>query len=298
MVIEIAEVVSNDRLARGLYAMELGSPLIAADARPGQFVNVLIDPGYIPLLRRPMSIAGCDGERIQLIYKVFGNGTQAMAGWRTGHLVDLLGPLGNGWSDYERNYPVLVGGGVGIAPVAFLHNQLVYLRKPHHLIMGARDREEHYLEHSPENGITLTTDNGTTGIAGTVVNGLEYILPMLKDKRVILYGCGPPAMIVTLKSFAIERNLPCQLSLEEIMGCGFGNCQGCSVVVKTTIDRTEHSYRERYRLVCLDGPVFWAHELCGEDAAVDDHVGLVFAMRKGVNRSGKKFFARTGRPFD
>ena len=261
MVIEEAEVRSNGRLAGGLYVMELSAPAIAATVRPGQFVNILINAGWSPLLRRPMSVASRRADRIGLIYKPVGAGTRAMAGWPPGHPVNLLGPLGNGWSAAEGTFPVLVGGGVGIAPISFLHEELHARRLEHHLLMGARDQAEHYLQHAPEKNITLTTDNGTVGIRGTVIDGLVTILGQLDGEPVTIFGCGPPPMFAALKSFVKERELPCQLAVEAIMACGCGICQGCAVAISTDAPPTRPSYRRRFKLACIDGPVFQAHEL-------------------------------------
>ncbi len=261
MVIEEGEVISNGQLARGIYTMELAAPAIAASVKPGQFVNILIDEGWPPLLRRPMSVASRQADHIGLIYKVFGVGTQAMAGWTPGHAVNLLGPLGNGWSVAEGTFPVLVGGGVGIAPIIFLHDELNRRDREHHLLMGAHDRAEHHLHHDPGNNITLTTDNGTVGIKGTVVDGLLKVLDQLSANHVTVFGCGPPPMLNALKDFTLGQGLPCQLATEELMGCGFGICQGCSVEMKTDEDPARPSYRRRFKLACTDGPVFWAHEL-------------------------------------
>lgn len=261
MVIEQAEVVTNGNLARGIYVMELTAPGIAQSIQPGEFVNILINPTWSPLLRRPMSVASRRDDRIGLIYKVFGSGTEAMASWRPGQPVDLLGPLGNGWSTVDGHYPVLVGGGVGIAPILFLHDVLDQEGREHHLIMGARNEEEQFLTHAPEGHITLTTDDGTAGLKGTVVDGLIQVLDQVGSGPVTIYGCGPAPMLTALKAFANAQDLPCQLALEEMMGCGFGICQGCSVEIKTEGGNDRPSYRERFQLVCLDGPVFWAHQL-------------------------------------
>jgi len=261
MVIESAKVRSNGRLAQGIYAMELVAPMIASTVKPGQFVNVLIDDGWWPLLRRPMSVAACKDERISLIYKVFGIGTQAMASWPSGQVVNLLGPLGNGWHIMEGIIPVLIGGGVGIAPISFLHDEFNARSIEHYLVIGARDKAEHYLSHAPDENITLTTDNGTIGIKGTAVDGLKIVLEGLSTSKITIFGCGPLPMLEALKSFVLEQGLPCQLAVEEMMGCGFGICQGCSVEMRIKADPAQPGYHQRFRLACTDGPVFWAHEL-------------------------------------
>ncbi|MBA7609524.1 MAG: dihydroorotate dehydrogenase electron transfer subunit [Calditrichaeota bacterium] len=261
VVIEECKLISNSQLARATYAMELIAPGIAASVDPGQFVNILISEGWSPLLRRPMSVASRKADRIGLIYKVVGVGTRAMAEWPPGQVVNILGPLGNGWSVADDTFPVLVGGGAGIAPISFLHEDLNSHGREHYLLMGARGKAEHYLHHDPGKNITLTTDDGTVGLHGTAVDGLLKVLDQFNTGQITIFGCGPPPMLSALKDFVLERGLPCQLATETLMACGFGICQGCSVELKTDEDYSRPSYRGRFKLACVDGPVFWAHEL-------------------------------------
>lgn len=261
MTIEKGEVITNSRLARGIYSMEIAAPEIASSVKPGQFVNILISEGWSPLLRRPMSVASSNAGHIGLIYKVIGSGTQTMAGWTAGHIVDLLGPLGNGWTVAEDIHPVLVGGGVGIAPINFLHEQLTDAGREHQLLMGAQTKAEHYLVHDPERNIILTTEDDSLGIQGTVLDGLVARLKETDIDNIVIFACGPHPMLRAMKDFALERNYPCQLATEELMGCGFGICQGCSVELKTDKAADQPSYRQRFKLACVDGPVFWAREL-------------------------------------
>ncbi len=262
MVIEAARVRSNRPLASDMVALEMTAPAIAAAVRPGQFVNILIDEGWSPLLRRPMSVAAQAGDTLGLIYKIVGPGTRMMASWKAGATVNLLGPLGNGWQLAEGGYPVLLAGGVGIAPIIYLHAELQSKGIEHQLVMGARSRNQHYLDHTPEKGITLTTDDGTLGIKGSVLAGLAAVQAGLGEVNLAIYGCGPPPMLAALKSYVEQRGLACQLAMETIMACGFGFCQGCSVEMAVQLDPPEvPSYREHFQLACLDGPVFRVHEL-------------------------------------
>lgn len=261
MIIEVSEVVSNRELAAGIHRIEFRSPTIASSVKPGQFVNILICDHWEPLLRRPMSVAGSQTDYIQLIYKVVGQGTRTMSTWSSGQMVNLLGPLGNGWSYDPGIYPILLGGGVGIAPILFLHDKLSELGIDHHLVMGARDRTEHFLEHEPEHHILLTTDNGALGIKGTILNGLMEILQHMSSDSVCIYGCGPQPMLKALKEFVAERSLSCQIATEEIMGCGIGICQGCNVEIRTVSGEDGPATEPYYKLACIDGPIFWAHEL-------------------------------------
>ncbi|UCH10508.1 MAG: dihydroorotate dehydrogenase electron transfer subunit [Fidelibacterota bacterium] len=208
-----------------------------------------------------MSVASCTDGCIALIYKVIGTGTMAMREWQTGDTVSLLGPLGNGWEMPSKKLPILAGGGVGIAPINYLHEELERQGVKHLLIMGARQADEHFLSHAPDKNIILTTDDGSTGIKGTVVDGLTQLCEQSTYEDAVIYGCGPSAMLTALMSYTNERQLPCQLATEEIMACGIGLCQGCAVEVKTHMAISDRSYRKRIKLACLDGPVFWAHEL-------------------------------------
>ncbi|MEE9162930.1 MAG: dihydroorotate dehydrogenase electron transfer subunit [Candidatus Neomarinimicrobiota bacterium] len=261
MVIEAAQVRSNRPLASDMYALEMTAPAIAAAVQPGQFVNILIDEGWSPLLRRPMSVASRAGDTLGLIYKIVGPGTHVMASWQAGATVNLMGPLGNGWELAEGLYPVLLAGGVGVAPISYLHDELQSKGIEHQLVMGARSRNQHYLDHTPEKGITLTTDDGSQGIQGSVLAGLEAVVAGLGDTELAVYGCGPPPMLRAVRSYVEERGMACQLAMETMMACGFGFCQGCSIKMAGQFDSGVPSYRERFKLACLDGPVFRADEL-------------------------------------
>lgn len=261
MILEKGKVITNSRLARDIYSMEIAAPGIASTVQPGQFVNILISQYHSPLLRRPMSVASARTGQIRLIYKVIGYSTKKMTGWTTGHIVDLLGPLGNGWTVPEDTHPVLVGGGVGIAPINYLHEQLKASDRKHQLLMGARSKADHYLVHDPDRSILLTTDDGTLGIQGTVLDGLIARLEEIGTNNITIFACGPGPMLQAIKDFALTHNYPCQLATEEMMGCGFGICQGCSVEMKIDEGTDQPGYRRRFKLACVDGPVFWAQEL-------------------------------------
>ncbi len=261
MILEKCEVITNSQLAQGIYSMEIEASGIATSVKPGQFVNILISRDYSPLLRRPMSVASARTGQIELIYKVVGGSTQKMTDWTAGHMVDLLGPLGNGWTVPEDTHPVLVGGGVGIAPINYLHEQLKAGNRKHQLLMGARSKADHYLVHDPERNIVLTTDDGTLGIQGTVLDGLVARLKEIGSRNITIFACGPDPMLRAIKDYALANNYPCQLAIEEMMGCGFGICQGCSVAMRIDEGDNQPGYRRRFKLACVDGPVFWAQEL-------------------------------------
>ncbi len=261
MLIENVVVLENIQLADGFHQMTVEGPIIARSALPGQFVNIEINPGNTPLFRRPMSVAFVDGTRFGLIFKVFGEGTRAMSRWRTGHKTTMLGPLGNGWMIAEDKAAILIGGGVGIAPVSFLGDYFNSISHSHMLIMGARHAGEHYLKHDPSQQQFLTTDDGSVGVKGTVIEGLLECTSHWKGTQPVVYCCGPEPMLAAVKRFTAEHGLKCQLAVEALMACGFGICQGCNVETSGAATTTQGSYRSKYKLTCLDGPVFWADEL-------------------------------------
>ena len=270
---EIAEVISNKKIAKNTYSAILKSPEIADLAIAGQFVNILPNNSWEKAMRRPMSLASRDDENIELIYKVFGEGTRLMNSWKIGENIDIIGPLGNGWDlqscigKVPLNRPILIGGGVGIAPIMFLSQifeELNYDTQIAPVIMGARSANEHFLDHRPEEGVILSTDDGSLGVKGNVIDALEYALTIedlgLKSCSMEIFCCGPPMMMESIKKYSESNNIDCQVALETIMACGFGICQGCAVEYNENKDSV-HSYRNKFGLVCLDGPVFDAKDI-------------------------------------
>ena len=258
---EIAKVISNEEISEGIYQTVLDAPDISAHSHPGQFVNILPAANWENVMRRPMSIASQENGKISIIYKAVGEGTQIMANWKKNTNVDIVGPLGNCWEGFELGSPILIGGGVGIAPILNLHNQLKKYHIQHILIMGARNEREHFLIHDPKNHIYMSTDDGSKGIKGNVVDALKFIFPNgdypIDGK---IFSCGPPLMMESVRSYSLKNQLKCDLALETLMACGIGICQGCSIEKKVDKKR-EHTYRNHFALACIDGPIFNAKEI-------------------------------------
>ncbi len=257
---EISSVVSNKLISETMWEAILESPKIAALAKPGQFVNILPSNNWDHVMRRPMSIGGTDNGTIKILYKVIGDGTNIMSQWNTNDVVDLIGPLGNKWDINTEKKPVLVSGGVGVVPLLFLRQILKSNFTDHLFLMGARTKNEHFLTHEPRNGVWLTTDDGTAGLSGNVINALEYIIEDINLENIKLYGCGPSVMLESVKKYAESHNVECEVALECIMACGIGICQGCAVEMNHPHKQND-SYRDRFKLVCVDGPVYKANEL-------------------------------------
>jgi len=251
---EIATVLTNNKIADNIYQAYLVSPKISQESKPGQFINILPNKNWTNVMRRPMSIASQEDGKISIIYKVFGKGTEIISQWKENDKVDIIGPLGNFWNNFDNCNPILIGGGVGIAPIINLHHMLLSKKNDHYLIMGARKKEEHFIKHNPDKNIFLSTDLDEYGIKGNVIVALEKILAKDSDIQYKIFTCGPPGMMQAIANYSIKNNLDCDLALETIMACGIGICQGCSVTLNS--DFKNNSYREKYALACLDGPVF------------------------------------------
>jgi dihydroorotate dehydrogenase electron transfer subunit len=250
-----AIVRSNTLVGDRLWSLVLSAPAIASAARPGQFVNIRVANSPIPLLRRPFSIATVDRDTIGLLIGVVGAGTQILADNREGDELDLIGPLGSHFTiDGSFETPLLVGGGVGVAPFPFLVNELQRCGKRAIAFVGARSANGLVL--AGLNDVHVATDDGTRGRRGTVIELLQSFLAEHPLTGTKIFGCGPTPMLKALKVFTQERRIPCELSLEGAMACGIGICQGCPV---------RNAFGERkYSLVCKDGPVFDAETVALE----------------------------------
>ena len=257
---ENAKVICTREIADNTFETILYSPQISKSAKPGQFINILPSFDWPLMMRRPMSIASQKDNNISIIYKVVGQGTKLMRQWKESQIIDIIGPLGNHWRGYKEYKPILIGGGVGIAPIMNLKNYLEDIKIDNFLIMGARNKNEHFLKHNPRKSLYMSTDDGSLGIKGTVVDALKLIEyeTSFTDKKI--FACGPPAMMEAIKDFSIKNNIACDLAIETIMACGVGICQGCTVELNKNIE-DQNSYREKYALACIDGPIFNAKEI-------------------------------------
>jgi dihydroorotate dehydrogenase electron transfer subunit len=165
--------------------------------------------------------------------------------------VDILGPLGNGFN-YEGGYEtaVIVAGGLGSAPFAYLTRQIGKSKKILSFVGGRTFKD--VITHGMNNILTAT-DDGSLGLKGNVVQLLNENIELLKSSSIKVFGCGPNAMLKALGQFCINNNFDCEISTECAMACGFGICQGCPV------ESSRDS--EKYLLVCKDGPVFNARDI-------------------------------------
>lgn len=238
---------------RGPYLrLTLQAPGIARRARPGQFVTVRVPGRDASFWRRPFSICRADGGRIELLIKVVGPTTHALAALRAGDPVDVLGPLGRGFTLTGREDRVLVGGGYGIAPLLFLAERLRARGRAVTVLQGGRCAGDLLLR--PELRRTgapamCTTEDGSAGRRGRVTVLLEERLRATQGP-ILIAACGPHAMLASVAKLAARYRVPAEVSLEALMACGLGVCNGCVQKVAGA-----------YRRVCHDGPVFAASEV-------------------------------------
>lgn len=244
-------ILVNEAINANVKRMVIEAPQIAKLAQPGQFVHVK-KTDSVNFLRRPFSIADADNENgtITLIYRIVGKGTAEYAKMSVGEEFSILGPIGNGF-ELKSGRPLLIGGGVGIAPLIYLSRKLKN-EKPILLIGGKNKDEvfwEKYLQEFADK-IYITTDDGSVGFKGFTIQLLPQILAENKIEHI--YTCGPNIMMEGVAKLAHEKNIDCQVSLEKRMACGIGVCLGCTFEGKLT---------QKRRKVCTEGPVFPSKEV-------------------------------------
>ena len=257
-----AHITSNVEAISGIHLMWIEAPDIALIAQPGQFIAVNCE-GFA--LRRPFSIHQAKQSQIALLFKVVGKGTFWLSQQQSGDKIDILGPLGEGFTivPSAKNL-LLVAGGIGIAPLVFLAQ---YASSQHSicLVHGASTATELYSPreiflHSQE-GIKFIpiTEDGTSGEKGMITD----ILPDFLDWADQVFACGPVNMYKAMANMSLpaeQSNVKikkCQISLEVRLGCGIGACYGCTINTKKGL-----------RKVCRDGPVFELDDILWQDVTI------------------------------
>jgi dihydroorotate dehydrogenase electron transfer subunit len=220
-------------------------------AKPGEFVMIRGDWGVHPVLPRAFSLVE-SGAIGSVLVKAIGEGTERLARMQIGDELVVFGPLGNGYT-VQANQPVLVAGGVGVAPLLFLARQLAADGIKPIFLYGARTEDDLPLadEIAAVAELIITTENGRVGEKGLITAPLKRVLSENSD--VTVYTCGPDGMLQAVANAAAAAGVACQVALEAPMACGMGTCKGCAVM---SIDGT-------YKYVCYDGPVFEAPTIFG-----------------------------------
>lgn len=240
------------KLADGVYSMWLAVGSMADETKPGQFISIYSNDSS-RLLPRPISICEVDREfrSIRVVYRVAGEGTKEFSKLKAGQRVDIMGPLGNGYTLKNEGRALLIAGGIGIPPMLELAKTLQCEKA---IVVGYRDAETFLVSDLENYGqVYIATEDGSVGTKGNVMdaireNGLGGDM---------IYSCGPTPMLRAIKAFALENNIECQISLEEKMACGIGACLAC-VCKSKDVDHHTHVHNKR---ICKDGPVFYAQEV-------------------------------------
>lgn len=256
-------ISANDRISSDFFHMVIDAPDIAKDVKSGQFVMIKTSKTLDPLLKRPISINKVDREEneIHLIYQVIGKGTQLLSEMKKGEFTEVLGPLGKGFSINDNDKKVvIIGGGLGIAPLVELAYALRVSGKEVHVLIGALDLDRLICIQDFELlncDIYAATDDGSFGHKGYITDLLEPLL--LVDRVDRVYCCGPLPMTQKVVEITRKNDIPCEVSLEERMACGIGACLGCAVRIK------DQNGEVTYKKVCKDGPVF-----SGDEVIIDE----------------------------
>lgn len=262
---ERLKILSNRQIAAGHFIIEFASPRIATAAAPGQFVQVLADDLNEPLLPRPFSFLDTNRKSFRILYQIVGKGTALIASKKKGDVLTVLGPLGKGFRlDPFGKKPgtvILVGGGVGIPPLYHLAQTMLakktVSKKNIQVFLGGRRKELLHCEKDFKRmgvAVTVATDDGSRGRRGVITEPLDDYLHKAQAGNRFMYTCGPTPMLRAVSSLAQKYEVPCEVSVEEPMPCGFGACLGCAIKV-------EAPGGHRYAMSCTEGPVFDAQKV-------------------------------------
>ena len=227
--IQKGTIKKNELIAQDTCALEILSDI--KEAHAGQFISILCPP---KVLRRPFSIKGFKDGVIQVLYKIKGEGTNYIKSLKQGDSIDFLGALGNGF-DIKNKKALLVGAGIGIAPMLFLKDELSAKKIENFLITGFKCEDE------------IIKGSDKTVIGGSVIDYLEDIVKDFKPG--IIYSCGPKIVLQLVNDFAKKHNIEAQIAMEKVFACQIGVCRGC--VIKILKDG-----KVQNATICHDGPVF------------------------------------------
>ncbi|MEA3436784.1 MAG: dihydroorotate dehydrogenase electron transfer subunit [Thermodesulfobacteriota bacterium] len=263
MIQEKNQVLWNKKVGPGYFKIGLNCKGEYSEAKPGQFVMLRLCGGIEPLLRRPFSIhrlisGNGQFQGIEILYKVVGKFTQKLSVLKKNESIDILGPLGSGFSipkNIKRIF--MIAGGMGVAPIVFLASQLknneVNISQCR-MFLGGRSKDDILCLDDFDKlkmAVQLTTDDGSAGSKCLVTHPLEIALAERRPD--VLYACGPQEMLKSVVVLAQQFAVKCQVSVETMMACGMGACLGCAVEPGEASGKYLHA--------CLDGPVFDANAI-------------------------------------
>lgn len=253
----LCKIIENKNLGMDHYRLIFNSPEISKKAFPGQFVMIRTGKGTYPLLRRPFCVYKTINNSVSILYKVKGAGTEKISCMKKGNFVDVIGPFGKGFLLPDKKFKaLLVGGGYGIAPLVGLAYKLkktnscfgikVFIgAKKKSLVFCASDFKKLGIH------AEICTEDGSVGKKALVSGLLERHLKK-ENQNSVIFSCGPNPMLKEIAKLADKYNVLCQVSVEQVMGCGMGICLSCACKSRN---------EKGYKLVCSDGPVFNSSEI-------------------------------------
>lgn len=241
-------ILENSTINKDYYLLKLQSKNKLQNCHPGQFVQVLVEHTSSVFLRRPISIYDVDyaTNTLTLLIQKVGEGTKVLSERKLGESINLLYPLGFGFGLVEKQRVFLVGGGVGVAPLLLLGKELTKMACEVVFLLGGRSSDNVLeLERFKQYGqVWITTEDGSLGEKGFVTHHSGFMNAKNSDFAKV-YCCGPHPMMKAVAAFSKEKNIDCEVSLENLMACGIGSCLCC---VEDTVDG--------HKCVCTEGPVF------------------------------------------
>ncbi|MGQ8335371.1 dihydroorotate dehydrogenase electron transfer subunit [Sunxiuqinia sp. A32] len=246
-------LVSNTQLNHDNFLLKLKSPLLLQEVYPGQFVNVEIKKSTETFLRRPFSILDADYEEntLSLLVKILGRGSKVLTSYNEGDTISMVFPLGKGFTKPDKQDKVLlIGGGSGVAPMLFLAKTCGLDPNQVHVLLGARSEADHVdvSEYKKYGQFYYSSEDGSLGEKGFVTHHSVFNNDLASFDKI--YTCGPDLMMKAIAAEAAKNDVYCEVSLENLMACGFGVCLCC-------VEKT----KEGHVCVCTEGPVFNIKEL-------------------------------------
>lgn len=247
-------VIEQKMIADGICSMWLDAKEIAVQAKPGQFISVYSNDKS-RVLPRPISICEIDREKgtLRIVYRVVGKGTEEFSKAEAGDSFEILGPLGNGFpiEEAKGKKVLMIGGGIGVPPMLQTAKEI----EGEAIIVSGYRNQDLFLKEELESAGTLfiATEDGSVGTKGNVVDAIREN----QIEADMMFACGPKPMLRALKNYALEKGIPCWISMEEKMACGVGACLAC-VCQSKDVDSHSHVHNKR---ICKDGPVFLSTEV-------------------------------------
>lgn len=263
LLMTTGEVLSHKKFGEHYHSLTIVAPEIGERVRPGQFVNIKCGENRASILRRPFSVyrvhkRGGWASTIEVVFDIHGPGTKYLSTLRGHAPVDLVGPLGRGFAlPKRRAHCLLVGGGIGAAPLFFLADELRNEGHRVDVILGARDSGlllNQIDARRLASVCRITTEDGSAGDKGRVTDIL--VETMEKCHTEVIYTCGPHPMLEAVTRIATEQKVPVQVAVEELMACGYGVCMTCVMPLHKPAKTKSGTDEIVYARSCTEGPVF------------------------------------------